>query len=147
MYSMYDIIERNTGVVHYKYIVFNKSIIVRQNRELFLDDLDTMKNAPCSFIYVDLIEVNKAYRHVGIGSKVLQGIMAANQLPVIVKVGCTSEEEYNSIEGSVKEYLYDTKVSFYIKNGFVDVNNSSLGQSEYVMMAWPESFAVNLMEE
>lgn len=114
------------------------------NKERLFDDIEGLNHRPERFVYLDLINIEPEYRRKGLGTKAIFRAASLGQYPIFAKVGCVSEEEYEAHIDDVKGYLIKTKVPFYERNGFVDLSDTSLGQSEYVvMMKLPLPFAVD----
>lgn len=114
------------------------------NTETLFDDIEGLANRPERFVYLDLINIEPEYRRKGLGTKAIFRAASLGQYPIFAKVGCVSKEEYEANIDDVKNYIIKTKVPFYERNGFVDMSDTLLGQSEYVvMMKLPLPFAVD----
>lgn len=111
-----------------------------QNYEFLLGDIESYSVCD-KFIMIDLVFVAPVSRRKGIGTQLVKLVQKLHNLPIVIKVGAISEEEYEYHEGSMQEYLAKEKVPFYESNGFININDTGVGQSDYVIMAYPESFA------
>lgn len=93
-----------------------------------------------SFIYIDVIEVNEKYRRQKIGSNVMRmakRAAAQHGVPIFLKAGCISEEEYDAHEDDIMGHIMRTKVPFYESNNFKNINDTCLHRSESVVMCYP----------
>lgn len=131
-------------------ITFHKVIRTPEKgvpHEFLYEDLETMPCAPDEWVEIDSVTVPENCRRRGIGSSLIHMVKSKYEgLPIILKAGFVSMEEYDAHYDNVKEYLESTKVPFYEYNGFVNINDTPIGQSENIIMAYPKSFANKFKE-
>lgn len=116
----------------------------QRGQNFLYDDIMSYGFSPRRFIEILHIEVDRDHRRCGVGSKLIGDLMDEYpNLPIFVKAGILDEHLYELLrkERKLKEYIYENIVPFYERNGFADVNDTSLGYQEFVIMCYPESLA------
>jgi len=105
---------------------------------------------PKQFVEISIIETDPMFRRQGFASKLVKEFIDSNpNVPIFLKAGIISEEQYNKLEsqGILKQYILEQIVPFYESLGFINVNETSLHHDSTVIMCYPKDLAQKYMNE
>lgn len=119
-----------------------------RNRTMYRDDFVSSQLNPTEWWEIKLIKIKPEYRRQGFGLNLIKKFFE-DMKPVmcLIEAGITSKEMYDSLaaQGEIQNWIYTNLVPFYEKLCFIDINNTSVGYEEAVMMLYPAEIGKKLI--